>query len=352
MFSESRFQRRRIGAKASGFTLVELLVVIGVIGVLIALLLPAVQAARESARMATCRNHARQIGLAVHNYASSAREYLPAAWRTANPSAWRNFSWRVELLGRLEQQSLHDALDFSQHAMAGANSVVGKTLVDVFLCPSTPDFPRRVRALGLGEAGIEGIDYAGCDYVSIYAVGPSHDRTAAVWFSGAPDLDVEALDPISALDAMRRVRTVPPSLVSVEDGLSNTALVVEQSQRPEAYGRRFILLVIGTSGDFMSPQDGFGEGDVPATPENPTITTMHDLVGASQGAWLTVEGGVFQADGVNFNNQQDPYGFHPAGAQVVLCDGSVRTLHERIDDDVLRAVLSRDGGEIVDARDW
>src|SRR5512145_1014338 len=100
-----------------GFTLIELLVVIAIIGVLIALLLPAVQSAREAARRAQCTNNLKQIGLAAHNYVDvmgsfPANLYLHPAYST-NAYNWNNASWLVFLLPQMEQQPLYNAVNFS-----------------------------------------------------------------------------------------------------------------------------------------------------------------------------------------------------------------------------------------------
>jgi prepilin-type N-terminal cleavage/methylation domain-containing protein len=98
--------------RRSAFTLVELLVVIAIIGLLIALLLPAVQAARESGRRSTCSNNLRQLGLAMHGYAGTTRGVFPINGYTANAgvswNAWERLSAHYKLLPFLELQSLHD----------------------------------------------------------------------------------------------------------------------------------------------------------------------------------------------------------------------------------------------------
>jgi prepilin-type N-terminal cleavage/methylation domain-containing protein/prepilin-type processing-associated H-X9-DG protein len=131
----------------SGFTLIELLVVIAIIGVLIALLLPAVQAAREAARRAQCVNNLKQIGLAAHNYQSSAGTFPPGV--SAQPAGfpnvpgdagytWTSFSAQALLLPYLEQSPLYQAANFSWGPWESNNTTVQYSVVAAFLCPSDP----------------------------------------------------------------------------------------------------------------------------------------------------------------------------------------------------------------------
>ncbi len=140
--------RKSGSAIARGFTLIELLVVISIIGVLIALLLPAVQAAREAARRAQCLNNLKQLGLAVNAYESKNGAipadgvFLGAAWGSCCPptndgSGWGwNASWTVSLLPELDQQPLYGAYNFNRGADFPDNYTVGFTQLSFMICPT------------------------------------------------------------------------------------------------------------------------------------------------------------------------------------------------------------------------
>ena len=132
-------------ARASrAFTLIELLVVIGIIGLLIALLLPAVQASRESARRAQCASHLKQMGLAILNYAD-VLSVLPSAstspvdvgvWNYAGDPSIHLHSWAGLLLPYIEEGSLHATIDFDVSALSPANRQAAETVMPLYRCPS------------------------------------------------------------------------------------------------------------------------------------------------------------------------------------------------------------------------
>src|SRR5262249_28623894 len=144
---------RRPGA---GFTLIELLVVIAIIGVLIALLLPAVQQAREAARRIQCTNNMKQLGIAMHNYHDTMGSFPSSVWRLQDNAAWPGarpvrrwgHSWCAMILPHIEQIAVYNAINFSIGA-GTANSGLGSlplmvnhtalmTPINGFMCPSDP----------------------------------------------------------------------------------------------------------------------------------------------------------------------------------------------------------------------
>lgn len=201
-----------------GFTLVELLVVIAIIGILVALLLPAVQAARESARRIQCNSQLREIGLAVQNY-HDVHNHFPTG---RNKRDQYGVSWAYEILPQLEQQAVHDAYVETERVDSELNAAAMRTPISVYACPSrrraaadrdfdNEDAPSLVRgAATLGDyaanAGLEeDMGMEGNDFID----GKIDPTLAGPIFSG------------SKINARR-----------VVDGLSNTLAIGEKHIRP------------------------------------------------------------------------------------------------------------------------
>lgn len=172
--------RRRMG-----FTLVELLVVIAIIGVLVALLLPAIQAAREAARRMSCGNNMKQLGLALHNYHDTYKTFPPdAIWhgnpRGTTPSAAtvRNYTWIAMVLPFIEQAPLHAQIDFRRPALielnriqVGGGPAIG-LMLPALLCPSDPVFQSPPRGIGITSyAGNAGWDHHRRKYGDTWRAG-------------------------------------------------------------------------------------------------------------------------------------------------------------------------------------
>ncbi|MFO0899583.1 MAG: DUF1559 domain-containing protein [Pirellulales bacterium] len=318
-----------------GFTLVEVLVAIFVIAILIALLLPAVQAAREAARRVQCANNLKQLGLALIQYSDRNEQFLPATWRTRMSAAgtpavpgsqpnsgmedWQSFGWMTTILPFLEQQSVHDAFDYTKGAMDPANQAGIALVLKGFQCPSTTGYPRTI--LGYSDnKTLSRVATGAVDYDTVFCSADVVGRTDGAW-RGNSDENERAWEIVRAL--------VPASLSLVEDGRSNTTMLVERALRPTWYQPYL--------------QAGFDDPDA-------FLTFVR---GEGTGGWALASGGFCGAErGVNRGNVHDRYAHHPGGAQQVMLDGSVHFLGEGTDLNILRAMDTRAGGEPLGAGDW
>ncbi len=213
------------------FTLVELLVVIAIIGILIGILLPAVQSVRQTARRVECANKLRQITLAVHNFESSRQHFPvsqvgPGASDGAGGFQAGYYSWLVPLLPFVEQSNLHSSFDLTVNNGDGGgfrisdthpNAVAAATSVDLFLCPS--DNP-STRNFVTGSANPAPSNYAGNIGWPSLASGFSNENRAKS-FNGVIPLERPA-NPI-AWHGNPRI-----SFGQIADGTSNTAMVSER----------------------------------------------------------------------------------------------------------------------------
>ena len=159
------FRGNRCAPGARGFTLVELLVVIAILGLLLALLLPAIQAARESTRRSWCTSNLRQIGIALHNYHDARQAFPPGCIerRRFRSTAERQLAWSVLILPMLEESSLADRFDMSAAYDDPVNREAAGAVLSVYLCPSTATLAddRDDDDDGLTTAGLGVTDYGG-----------------------------------------------------------------------------------------------------------------------------------------------------------------------------------------------
>jgi prepilin-type N-terminal cleavage/methylation domain-containing protein len=302
----------------AGFTLVELLVALAILGLLLALLLPSLQAARESSRRVTCLHNIRQTALATLNYTTAHSDTLPAPWQSQRPAPWDNFSWRVSILPYLDQQAVSDALTPDLAPLDPVNQQAVATPITAYHCPSASPAPRVIHELGLPGQISADLQLASHDVVAIYNVLSEGYIYCGVWHGGRElRLGDGGFSEIQPDEHTARLRARIGRLRNIADGLSKSALLVEQAGKP---------LGLGT---------------------NPQARNQAPV----EGAWATCDYGSFWGEGVNTHNFRDPYGFH-RGANFAFCDGAVMLIAETVSPRVMVALLSRDGNEIVDTSDW
>ncbi|MEX0679481.1 MAG: DUF1559 domain-containing protein [Pirellulales bacterium] len=287
-----------------GFTLIELLAVIAVIGMLCALLLPAVQAAREAARRTQCQNNMKQIGLALQNYHDRCRSFPPSTvvdWNRPEPTGW--WSWIVRILPELDEQPLYDQFDLRDDVWTNSNKYKPYTSqrLAVLLCPSDPNNERVYQSdeQSPADEAFALTNYLGCRGST--RQGPSPD---GFYPSRMPGNGVFP-------DVNQVVR-----LAHVTDGASRTMLIGERPADPETYWGWWAA---GRGVD----EHGLGDYVLDSS------EGLHE--GSLSGS----------ADLLHY------WSAHPGGAHVAMCDGSVRFLSYSMDSTTFLALGSRNGSEVI-----
>jgi prepilin-type N-terminal cleavage/methylation domain-containing protein/prepilin-type processing-associated H-X9-DG protein len=299
--SVSSRRNRCNASRDRGFTLVELLVVIAIIGVLVALLLPAIQAARESARRSNCANNIRQLGLALITY-HDVRGTLPPAVDTSLSAEKKVRTWCLLVLPQLEEQALHDRYEVTAEFDSAANANVVVTRVSTFLCPSYDESQNECTS-----------GFAALNYAANSGVKPAA--------SADPDANGGVMFPSSSV----RFKKIP-------DGLSKTAMVGELYYHNLGWGR-------GTAAGCGGGGGGGGSA-------------------YSRGVsrWWTCNSGC-AVPGLNppttdCNSRcEQRFQFsssHVQGANFVFCDGHVQFLADSLDVNVFKSLLTVAGGELQD----
>ncbi len=309
--------------RCRGFTLVELLVVIAIIGILVALLLPAVQAARESARRSQCVNNLKQVALAFHNF-ESVFQAFPLAY-TDPAKAGRN-NWAPFVLPYLEQQNLIDGYDLNSDWWVEPNrSLVAKHLL-VLQCPSTP-FPERFQ--DKPESTPPNKTGACGDYFTPAGVHPDINLVLPASQQFPTGANLRGAIYWYAADNPKN------SMAAILDGASNTVLVGECAGREDVYRRRTRYPV-----DFSSNPPVRARGGAWATTDN-----AYEI--GQRNAWKPAFGPIPGDVRINNSNEWGHcfYSFHPGGANFAYADGSVRFISESIPLYTLAVQVTRAGGE-------
>ena len=290
-----------------GFTLIELLAVIAVIGVLVGLLLPAVQAAREAARRSQCVNNLKQMGIALHSYEGTRQAFPPgyiSAYTPKGDDTGTGWGWASMILPELEQGPAFASVNFGLNIEVPANLTARLATFTAFLCPSDTVRPRWT-ASAIAPAGAPICELAPSNYVGVYG-------------TTEPGVDGDGV-------FMRNGRV---GLRDITDGTSSTLLVGERSHNlAEA---TWVGSVSGAV--LIPPPGGVGAFD----PEHPSGMVLgHTGEGNGPG-----------------DVGSDPNQFfsrHASGANFLFADGHVTFLKSTINYKIYKSLATRAGGEVVPA---
>lgn len=302
----------------NAFTLVELLTVIAIIGVLVALILPAVQAARESSRRTQCANNLKQLSIGLLNFEATNKKF-PAGQRWSGPRkdpGTYAMAWSAILLPFIEQQAIADQLDFKVPFTDPKNMPASSQVISVYLCPSTSliEEHRTTDARLMNMAPLAGDGLACSDYLGISGPDKDAKNPASKEVYGRQRGILIGTKGLPNGDKLEDPPTIKAS--DVTDGLSNTVWLTECTGR------------------------GAGIKD--------------DVIDSVHGAWASGNN-VTHID-KKINDAKTPKAWyeerifceHPGGAHFAMCDGSVHFMSDDTGEKLIRSLCSRNGDEPID----
>lgn len=323
---------RETARNATGFTLVELLVVIAIIGILVALLLPAIQAAREAARRSQCQNHMKQLGLGVLNFETQ-KKYLP-------PSKWIEFkngrqvahSTLTYLLPFVEEQSLADKWHWdriwSDNTFPAANdpttnySLMQKPIA-VFRCPTAPQERVTTTTAGVVNPNTATIDYRVCDAFATAAGNALPTMIAAGKVKARPNSRNGYQSMLWNFADTAKLDSEYAKLKNTTDGTSQTMMWFETGGAPVKYKNGQL--------DLSAQNAGETEG----------ASSWADFAN-----WYVIHNNCGDSF-FNCNNNEEIYSFHNGGAYFGFGDGAVHFLSTDINPEVFVSLFTRDSSDVV-----
>lgn len=347
------------------FTLVELLVVIAIIGILIGMLLPAVQQVREAARRTSCLNNLKQIGLACHNYESAHGEFPQCGIATSNwwfknwilrndETPLEAASWTVSILPHVEQGNVVNARKEFGFRMADPSTGVALTekAIPAYSCPS-----RGLRFADFSPNGLprffltDYASYLGSSNEFIEQIDNSQfdDATQPNFYRGVITQGGDVAIPRNRewqeiKDAGDFQKYGDVNFASISDGSSNTAMILEKSADPMNYSfvsDRSVALARGESGGWFAP----------GAWSNARELREYTIAGGSTGLGIKPDGvrrGDFIANDSTPIDERNFGGPHPGTLAAVYGDGSTHAINNNISPTVFFHLLTRNDGQIID----
>jgi prepilin-type N-terminal cleavage/methylation domain-containing protein/prepilin-type processing-associated H-X9-DG protein len=307
-----------IDRTAKGFTLVELLVSIAIVGILIALLLPSVQGAREVARRVQCASNLRQVGIALHNHVDSRKAFPASGWTIASPQnpSGSYLGWQATVLVHLEQSQVAIGYDRNKHWWADSNLLLGRIPISAYQCPSVPltERPRSLVAKPPRPAVVLDSPLGATDYAAIIGIRASI----------APQTYVSTESTRSVM-----FRNSATRFADITDGTSHTVMVVESSARPAVFRQARLVRDAGNDqgNGWVDSEGGFS------------------LDGSDASGTRLGQGPSVSPYAMNRTNENEPYSFHSGGVHFLYADGRIEFIDESIDLIIAAGLCTRSAGE-------